>query len=117
MAASLSPITTHILDTARGLPAADIPVRLERYAAGLWRQLAQGKTNTDGRLLDWWPGEQLEAGDYRLCFHVADYLVAHHGPAPLYPQIQVDFRVAAGQTHYHLPLLLSPYGYTTYRGS
>jgi 5-hydroxyisourate hydrolase len=118
MPASLSSITTHILDTARRLPAADIPVPLERYEAWLWRQQAQGETHGDGWLLDWWPAEQLEATE--------DFGFVFKSPTLWKPtlarrcstrQIQADFRMVAGQTRYSLPLLLSPYGYTTYRGS
>lgn len=98
----MSHVTTHVLDTAAGRPAADIPVRL--LAAG--ELLASGVTNADGRVGDLGP-ESLEPGDYRLEFDVA---------TPFLPRITIDFTIADG-SHYHVPVLLSPYGFTTYRGS
>jgi 5-hydroxyisourate hydrolase len=98
----VSQVTTHVLDTAAGRPAAGIPVRL---LSG-HEVLASGTTDADGRVAALGP-EQLAPGDYRLEFDVA---------TPFLPRVVIEFRVAdAG--HYHVPVLLSPYGYTTYRGS
>ena len=105
----MSTVTTHILDTAQGRPAAAVPVVLERVGDGAW--LGHGVTDGDGRLGKLGPDE-LPAGLYRLTFDTASYL----GEDTFYPQVTITFMVAAGE-HYHVPLLLSPYGYTTYRGS
>jgi 5-hydroxyisourate hydrolase len=111
-ATPMSPITTHVLDTARGRPADGVPVRLEHGG----RVLGAGATDADGRLRDLLPpGTRLEAGEYRLVFETGAYLRAE-GAAGFYPRVAVDFVVAEGE-HYHVPLLLSPFGYSTYRGS
>ena len=114
----MSAITTHVLDTARGRPAAGVPVRLEaRDAEGAWRELGRGFTDADGRLKDLLPSEQkLSKGSYRLTFDAAVYFAAQ-GEKGFYTEVSVAFVVAEGGAHYHVPLLLSPYGYTTYRGS
>ncbi len=114
-----SPITTHVLDTANGHPASGIQVKLEKQQdGGSWKELASGTTNEDGRITDWFnPGGKAEPGLYRVTFHVEAYLKAA-GPEPLfYNEIPVIFRLTDPEAHYHIPLLLSPYGYTTYRGS
>ena len=107
----MSAITTHVLDTARGLPAAGIHIRLEvRFPDGAWKALGSGVTDAEGRAKNLLPeGVALTAAVYRLIF---DNL-----PDGLYPEIAVAFRVRDASRHYHIPLLLSPYGYTTYRGS
>jgi 5-hydroxyisourate hydrolase len=103
-------ITTHILDTSRGQPAAGVPVRLEQQSSGgTWKQLGGGVTDSDGRL-GGLPAE--DAGTYRLTFETRVY-----APEGLYPEVAVTFEVRDAGRHYHIPLLLSPYGYTTYRGS
>ena len=99
----MSHVTTHVLDTAAGRPAAGIPVRLLDGTGAL---LAEGVTDADGRVGDLGP-QALEPGDYRLEFDVA---------TPFLPRITIDFTVADDR-HYHVPVLLSPYGFTTYRGS
>ncbi len=113
----MSAITTHILDTARGRPAAGIAVTLEGRAGGGWKVLGRGKTDADGRVRDLLAaGSRLEPGPYRLTFEVAPYFRAQNID-PFYPEVAVVFEVRAITEHYHVPLLLSPYGYTTYRGS
>ncbi|MDR3722195.1 MAG: hydroxyisourate hydrolase [Candidatus Acidoferrales bacterium] len=114
----MSAISTHVLDTARGLPASDVPVRLERQeSSGDWRLLASGRTDRDGRCAELLPaGESLPAGNYRMTFDAASYFAARKVEG-LYPVVQITFAVRAGEAHFHIPLLLSPYGYTTYRGS
>lgn len=111
-------ISTHILDTARGMPASDVPVCLERQQnSGQWQTLASARTDADGRcqqLLR--EGEMLTPGTYRLTFDSASYHAAQ-GVTGFYPIVEVTFTVRDGQTHLHIPLLLSPNGYTTYRGS
>jgi 5-hydroxyisourate hydrolase len=111
-------ISTHILDTALGKPAADVPVRLEKQdAAGQWHALHSSRTDADGRCAQLLPaGERLHSGSYRLHFDTA----AYHGSqkiTSLYPFVEITFEVREGESHFHIPLLLSPFGYTTYRGS
>ena len=111
-----SPITTHVLDTAIGRPAVGIDVSLARYDQQGWTVLARGKTDRDGRVGDLLPTSSLVASRYRLTFATREY---HEriGMAAFYPEITIDFEVTAPQDHYHVPLLLSPFGYSTYRGS
>ena len=106
----MSAITTHVLDTARGRPAAGVAIVLERNGT----PLAHGVTDADGRLRDLLPaGEPLEPGTYRLVFDTGGYL----GAEAFYPEVAVVFQVKNGGEHFHVPLLLSPFGYSTYRGS
>jgi 5-hydroxyisourate hydrolase len=114
----MSPITTHVLDTARGRPAASVPVILEFRAGETgWKQLGHGKTDADGRAKELLPtGARLEAGTYRLRFDAAVYFRAQ-GIESFHPEIVVEFLVREAARHYHVPLLMSPYSYTTYRGS
>jgi 5-hydroxyisourate hydrolase len=113
----MSPITTHVLDTSLGKPAANVPVVLElQVADGQWKKLGQGLTDGDGRLKNLLGVNALEAGTYRLTFDISTYFVAR-GVKAFYPQVIVAFEVTNSQEHYHVPLLLSPYGYSTYRGS
>lgn len=114
----MSPITTHVLDTARGRPAEGVPVLLEiREAEGGWRVLGSGRTDGDGRLRDLLPPDHaLAAGQYRLTFDTAAYFSAQGAPG-FYPSVAVVFAVRDASEHYHVPLLLSPFGYSTYRGS
>jgi 5-hydroxyisourate hydrolase len=111
-------ISTHVLDMVQGKPAADVPVRLEKLnASGDWRLLASARTDQDGRCAQLLPeGEDLSAGVYRLIFETGGYHAARKIDA-LYPAVEVTFRVREGESRFHIPLLLSPYGYTTYRGS
>jgi 5-hydroxyisourate hydrolase len=106
-------VSTHILDTMTGEPARDVPVRLERHDSGGWRTIAEGRTDGDGRLRHRVPVHEWQAGGYRLLFSVAPYL----GGEAFFPEITVAFHVHDPDRHYHVPLLLSRYGYTTYRGS
>jgi len=114
----MSVITTHVLDTSRGVPAAGIPVLLEMLeASGTWRPIGRGATDTDGRLRTLVPeGEALQVGVYRMTFTTVQYF-EELGIDAFYPRVVIEFETAAGQSHYHVPLLLSPFGYTTYRGS
>ena len=113
----MSTITTHILDTARGKPAGGVPATLEVESAGAWELVGKGTTNADGRISDLVPKEvTLTAGVYRLVFETAKYF-ANNQIEGFYPQVTVVFRVDDPAKHYHVPLLLSPFGYSTYRGS
>ena len=105
----MSGISTHVLDTAAGKPAVGIPVRL--YLQD--RQVGAGFTTQDGRcaaLLE--AGAKLEPGTYRVVFEIAEKF-----PNSFYPKVEISFRISDTDSHYHVPLLLSPFGYTTYRGS
>ena len=113
----MSGITTHVLDTARGRPAAGVPVTLEVKLDDGWRVVGRGATDADGRSRDLLPGDyQLTEGDYRLTFDAGAYLSAS-GAEGFYTEVVVSFVVRDAAAHYHVPLLLSPYGYSTYRGS
>ncbi|HET6933098.1 MAG TPA: hydroxyisourate hydrolase [Candidatus Acidoferrum sp.] len=113
----MSHITTHVLDVSLGKPAANIAVVLETQSpGGSWSEVARGATDTDGRLRDWPAANSLPAGIYRLEFDTRAYFAARK-VASLYPQVVILFEVRDAQEHYHIPLLLSPFGYSTYRGS
>jgi 5-hydroxyisourate hydrolase len=115
----MSPITTHVLDTARGLPAMGVPVRLEwRKAPDRWDMIGRGTTNTDGRVADLLPVKfPLEKGLYRMVFDTGAYFGTVGVKDFFYPCVAVDFEIKDPKLHYHVPLLLSPFGYSTYRGS
>ena len=113
----MSQITTHILDTARGCPAEGITTILYRQDDEHWREIARGSTNGDGRVGDLLrDGQALPAGTYRMHFEVSGYF-RNRGHNHFYPYVDVVFNVEGEGQHYHIPLLLSPYGYSTYRGS
>jgi 5-hydroxyisourate hydrolase len=114
----MSAITTHVLDTALGRPAAGIAVRLEQRArAGEWTAIGQGETDRDGRLRSLHPeGSPLAAGVYRITFDTKSYFASRR-VAAFYPEVVVVFETMAGETHYHVPLLIAPFGFTTYRGT
>jgi len=106
-------ISTHILDTSLGLPAAGVPVTLQRRDGQTWKDVATGKTDGDGRHLF---ASALTAGHYQLIFEVEDYLKAKNSES-FYTKIPVAFKIENTQRKYHVPLLLNPFGYATYRGS
>ncbi len=113
----MSHLTTHVLDLSLGRPAANVPVNLEAKSAdGTWAEVARGSTDADGRLRDWAAAKTLPAGTYRLIFDTRAYFAARK-TTTLYPQVLIVFEVEEDQEHYHIPLLLSPHGYSTYRGS
>lgn len=111
-------ISTHVLDTARGAPAKDVPVRLERQGASdKWSRLSAARTDTDGRCGQLLPEDEvLSPGLYRLVFDTASYFAMLKVDG-LYPLVEITFQVREGESHFHIPLLLSPNSYTTYRGS
>ena len=113
-----NPITTHVLDMTKGRPAPGIPVVLEVHSNDTgWKELARGETDTDGRINALLPeNSELPAGIYRLTFQTAAYFQSC-GYQGFYPYIPVVFELQDSAAHYHVPLLLSPYGYSTYRGS
>ncbi|HUJ07587.1 MAG TPA: hydroxyisourate hydrolase [Streptosporangiaceae bacterium] len=131
----MSGISTHILDTVRGEPAGGVVVRLDRVGDGSGgagphgagphgvgfpgggAEVGRGTTDADGRIADFGTGT-LPAGTYRLTFETGPYLRAEHGvAAPFYPEVVVTFTADGRRPNYHVPLLLSPYSYSTYRGS
>jgi 5-hydroxyisourate hydrolase len=105
-------VTTHVLDTAGGQPAAGVPVRFEVRRTGGWSVIAEGRTDDDGRVRELGP-ETLDAGVYRLTFDTSAYL----GEDAFFPEITVSFRITDPAAHHHVPVLLSPFSYATYRGS
>ncbi len=110
-------ISTHVLDLALGKPASDVAVRLEKHEPSGWRLLASERTDRDGRCPQLLPEKEvLTPGSYRLAFDTKSYYEAQKIEA-LYPVVEVTFRFREGETQLHIPLLLSPNGYTTYRGS
>lgn len=114
----MSGITTHVLDTARGLPAADLAVTLERLAEdGAPAEVGRGRTDTDGRARALVPeGAGVTPGRYRLRFDTGAWF-ARQSIQGFFPQVTVEFEVREAGRPCHVPLLLSPYGYSTYRGS
>ena len=111
----MSAVTTHVLDTALGRPAAGVAVRLERVADGSEVVLGTGTTDDDGRIGSLGP-DRVDRGTYRLVFDTAGYF-ARTGQPCFFPQVSLSFVVADPDQHHHVPLLLSPFGLTTYRGS
>ena len=111
-------ISIHVLDQSQGRPAEGIPVTLEiRGLTGLWKQLGQGRTDADGRSSDLYPaGLRMQTGTYRLTFDVAGYFRKRNAAA-FFPEVAIVFAVQDVAQSYHIPLLLSPFGYSTYRGS
>jgi 5-hydroxyisourate hydrolase len=112
----MSAITTHVLDISRGRPARGINVVLERVGSPQPAVLAKASTDADGRVKAFTPTPSLQQGTYRLIFDVGGYFAAA-GVEAFYPRVVVEFDVTDAMQHYHVPLLLSPYGYSTYRGS
>ena len=113
----MSGITTHVLDTSRGRPASGVPVILEMRLDDGWREIARAETDADGRVRQLLPpGSPLTAGTWRLTFGVGQYFESQ-GVESFYPEASVVFLIRDPEPHYHVPLLLSPYGYSTYRGS
>ena len=104
-------ISTHVLDTVRGEPAARIPVELDFFISGHgWKEVGHGLTNEEGRIAEF--GEPAAAGLYRLMFDIASYM-----PHCFFPSIAITFEVNHPTDHFHIPVLLSRFGYTAYRGS
>jgi 5-hydroxyisourate hydrolase / 2-oxo-4-hydroxy-4-carboxy-5-ureidoimidazoline decarboxylase len=111
-----SQLTTHILDTSEGKPAAGVKVKLLEVCNEKWQAIAQGRTNQDGRIADLLPpGKNLTAGAHKLIFDTAFYFESR-AVKSFYPRISIQFTISDNE-HYHVPLLLNPFGYSTYRGS
>jgi 5-hydroxyisourate hydrolase len=112
----MSPITTHVLDTATGKPAEGIEATLEKQENGQWQLVGKGRTDADGRIKTLLKEGSLTAGFYRLTFDAEAYFKGLKTQS-FYKQIPVQFQIEGVAQHYHVPLLLSPFGYSTYRGS
>jgi 5-hydroxyisourate hydrolase len=113
----MSGLSTHVLDLARGRPAEGLGVRLEWREGNLFREVLRAKTDAEGRVKPLLPaGRPLERGVYRLTFETAAYFQAS-GQKTFYPEVSVLFEVTSPGEHHHVPLLLSPFGFSTYRGS
>jgi len=112
----MSQITTHILDTSKGKPAAGITIILYSGQQDSWKELSRGKTNADGRIPDLMKqGAILAHGMYKIRFETKDYFDKDQVET-FYPYVEIVFDISADE-HYHVPLLLNPFGYSTYRGS
>jgi 5-hydroxyisourate hydrolase len=112
----MSGITSHVLDTSRGKPAEGIAIQLERKAAGdSWQSIKQDVTDSDGRVPNM-ADDSFETGHYRISFLVDVYFQTHNVKS-FYPIVNIEFIVDDANQHYHVPLLLNPFGYSTYRGS
>lgn len=109
-------VSTHVLDIHRGRPAAGVPVTLERKEGDVFARLRQAETDADGRVKELVPEGQLTSGTYRITFDTGAYFTAQ-GVEGFYPEASIVFVVRDAAAHYHVPLLLSAHGYSTYRGS
>ncbi len=109
-------LSSHVLDSTRGMPASGVPVRWERLADGAWEPVADAVTDDDGRVTAWGSTEPLGTGTHRLVFGSGDYF-SGRGVETFYPEVVVVFAVTDPGRHHHVPLLLSPFSYSTYRGS
>lgn len=111
----MSHITTHILDASQGRPATAVKVALYRADGAGYTLIDEKHTDSDGRIKNF-AIDTFSTGDYQLIFHVQDYF-QHNNTACFYPRVTIDFSVNEATQHYHVPLLISPYAYSTYRGS
>ncbi|MEP7170273.1 MAG: hydroxyisourate hydrolase [Bacteroidota bacterium] len=112
----MSQVTTHVLDTSVGKPAGAVPVVLEQNNSDNWKKIAEGITNEDGRIVNLLSKDKvLEKGVYRLIFETTSYF-NNQNKKSFYPRITIEFEIF-DSSHYHVPLLLNPFGYSTYRGS
>jgi 5-hydroxyisourate hydrolase len=109
-------ISTHVLNTAIGRPAEGMSVTLERTDGDAWHHVTGGTTNDDGRVGPLIVDEDLAVGTYRITFGTGGYYTGRNETS-FYPEVRIDFRVDDATAHYHVPLLTSPWGFSTYRGS
>ena len=112
----MSSISTHVLDLVRGGPASGIPVTLEHWQDGAWLCIASGVTDADGRIKDLLPKGNGLSGSFQISFATGAWLSAQGTPG-FYPYVPIVFQIPQAGGHYHVPLLLGPFGYSTYRGS
>ena len=112
-----NPLSVHVLNLQDGLPSPDVSVTLEKQNGESWNTLNQGVTNEQGRVTALYPeGKALEKGTYRVTFKTGEWFKKHE-TASFFPEVPVIFDVDGTVPHYHIPLLLSPYGFSTYRGN
>jgi 5-hydroxyisourate hydrolase len=111
----MSTVTTHVLDTSLGQPAVGVQVRLERLADGGPSPVAEGVTDAEGRVRELGP-DGLPPGTYRVVFGTGEYF-GRSGRRTFYPEVAVSFLIDSADAHYHVPLVVSPFAYSTYRGS
>lgn len=117
MALAANPLSVHILDLQSGQPTAGVTVTLEQKQDMDWKQLSSGVTNAQGRITDMYPANTpMQAGDYRIVFRTGEHY-ARLKQETFFPEIPVQFHVEKTDQHYHIPLLLSPFGFSTYRGN
>ena len=115
--AASPPLSTHVLNTTTGKPASGVNLILQRQTGQGWDELRRAKTDAKGRVSDLYiPGEVLQVGTYRLIFETGEYFKAQ-GVSTFFPHVEIVFAIEKTDEHYHIPLLISPYGYSTYRGS
>jgi 5-hydroxyisourate hydrolase len=115
--AKRTPISTHVLNTASGKPAAGVAVVLQYQAGKNWEELGRSLTDLQGRAADLYPAKKpLQMGIYRVVYETGVYFKGQ-GTKTFFPQVEIIFEVEKTDEHYHVPLLLSPFGYSTYRGS
>ena len=112
----MSAITTHDLDTSRGRPATGLRVELQMRSGSEWKSIGAGVTDANGRCATLMGAQKLLAGSYRLLFDAGNYFKEHQTET-FYSEIPIVFEILHAETHYHVPLLISPFGYSTYRGS
>lgn len=119
MSTAKSPITTHVLDTSKGRPAEGVPVVLSRESEDSkgWEVVGQGSTDADGRITDLLAPGSLRPATYRIRFATSSYFARVGVKEFFYPWAEIVFQVNDAEAHYHVPLLLNPFGYSTYRGS
>ena len=117
LAMAANPLSVHVLNLETGVPSAGLQVTLEQHSGNQWQALGQGVTNEQGRIAALFPEQRSFApGEYRVVFKTGDYY-RKVGHDTFFPEIPVIFEVKDTGQHYHIPLLLSPYGFSTYRGS
>jgi len=114
--ANAAELSTHILDLARGVGGQNVPVTLSKRATdGQWTPVGSARTDNNGRVRSFGDSKAFDAGDYRLDFDMSAY--PNSAANPFFPEISVTFRVQDASSHYHVPVVVSPYGYSTYRGN
>ncbi|WP_373188410.1 hydroxyisourate hydrolase [Halopseudomonas sp.] len=115
--AASNPLSVHVLNLEDGLPSSKVRVTLEQLQPQGWQPLNEAVTNQQGRISELFPeGKTLETGTYKVTFKTGDWFAMHQAQT-FFPEVPVIFEVDGGVDHYHIPLLLSPYGYSTYRGN
>jgi len=112
-----NPLSVHVLNLENGLPSPGVEVTLEKQSGNAWQALSSATTNEQGRITALFPeGKDLEKGTYRVTFKTGEWF-AEHKTSTFFPEVPVIFTADGSVPHYHIPLLLSPYGYSTYRGN